>query len=440
MKLNYKNTVFIGLAFFVILMLWQVYNTYCPLMLKPLLSHFLNIEDENKVLYLVGIIMAVDNIFALFLLPIFGNLSDKTNTRFGKRMPYIIVGMILSAIIFPFIAIFFMMNSLIGIISAMLFLLAVTHMYRSPAVSLMPDVTPKPLRSKANGIINLIGYLGAIIAGALAMFFKKEDQYFIPFVISSACLLLALLILVLKIKENKLVSEAQEAIILGEKESTTIEEVKTNGSLSKADKRNFIIIIISVFLWFMAFNACETFMSTYFQDLMVNAGKESSDGVSFAGKAVIFLTVSSIITFIPASILANKIGRKLSVVIGLVLLILGFGISIFQNDISIIFIIAICLVGIGWAIINVNSYPMIVEMSSQENIGKITGYYYVASMLAQSATPVILGIIMTLFGQTKPLFYYSLILSILALIVFILFKENKKRREIKKGLEAFDVE
>lgn len=440
MKLNYKNTLFVGLAFFVILMLWQVYNTYCPLMLKPLLKDALNIEDENKVLYIVGIIMAIDNVFALFLLPIFGNLSDKTNTRFGKRMPYIALGMISSAIIFPFIAVFFMMNSLIGVIISMLLLLTVTHMYRSPAVSLMPDITPKPLRSKANGIINLVGYIGAIIAGALAMVFKREDQYLFPFIISSGCMILALIILLIKIKENKLVAEAEKEILKGEEEAETLEEIKDDGKLSKADRRNFIIIIIAVFLWFMAFNAVETFMSTYFVDLMLAHGKDAASGVSAAGTAVIILTVSSIITFIPASFLASLIGRKLSVAIGLSILIAGFILAIFQIKFGIIFIIAIALCGIGWAMINVNSYPMIVEMSNQKNIGKITGYYYVASMLAQSVTPILLGIIMTLNGKTKPLFYYASIVATLAFVVFVFFKEKNVRHIKKKGIEVFDVD
>ena len=440
MKLNYKNTLFVGLAFFVILMLWQVYNTYCPLMLKPLLKDALNLEDENKVLYIVGIIMAVDNIFALFLLPIFGNLSDMTNTRFGKRMPFIALGMISSAIVFPFIAIFFMMNSLIGVILSMLFLLTITHMYRSPAVSLMPDITPKPLRSKANGIINLVGYIGAIIAGALAMVFKREDQYIFPFIIASGCMILALIILLVKIKENKLVAEAEKEILKGEEESETLEEISEDGRLSKGDRRNFIIIIIAVFLWFMAFNAVETFMSTYFVDLMLGQGKDAASGVSAAGTAVIILTVSSIITFIPSSFLASLIGRKLSVAIGLSILIAGFIIAIFQIKFGIIFIIAIALCGIGWAMINVNSYPMIVEMSNQKNIGKITGYYYVASMLAQSVTPIILGIIMTLNGKTKPLFYYASIVASLAFIVFIFFKERNVRQIKKKGIEVFDVD
>lgn len=253
-------------------------------------------------------------------------------------------------------------------------------------------------------------------------------------------MLLAIIILLVKIKENKLVEEAQNDLVKGEEESTLHEKIDEQGNLSKKDKKNFYIIIVAVFLWFMAFNAVETFMSTYFVDLMKNAGHEASKGVGIAGQAVIVLTISSILVFIPASHLASKIGRKWSVCIGLLLLILGFGVSTQLKDFNIIFILAISICGIGWAMINVNSYPMILEMSNQNNIGKITGIYYVASMLAQSVTPVLLGIIMTLQGHTKPLFYYSLGLSILAFIIFVFFKENNCKKNIKTGLEAFDVD
>ena len=182
LKLNYKRTFFIGCAFFSILMLWQVYNTYCPLMLQSLLADKFNVE--NELTYVIGIIMAADNLFALFMLPIFGKLSDKTNTKYGKRMPYIIVGMVLSALLFPLIVVCFMKGSLAGVIIMMGIILIIMNAYRNPAVALMPDVTPKPLRSGANGIINLVGYIGAVIAGALAMFLKTEETYLFSFLIA----------------------------------------------------------------------------------------------------------------------------------------------------------------------------------------------------------------------------------------------------------------
>ena len=216
LKLNTKTTFFIGLAFFAILMLWQVYNTYCPLILEELLAS--KYEDSDRLTYVIGIIMAMDNLAALILMPIFGNLSDRTHTKIGKRMPYILIGMIASAICFPLIAVFYLNNSLIGVILFMGFVLIIMQSYRSPAVALMPDVTPKPLRSKANGIINLVGYIGAILAGALAIFFKVGEgdkggyTYLWPFLISAVCMIVAMVILWLKVDEPDILEKNKDDI------------------------------------------------------------------------------------------------------------------------------------------------------------------------------------------------------------------------------------
>ncbi|MBQ3253219.1 MAG: MFS transporter, partial [Acholeplasmatales bacterium] len=170
LKLNYKRTLIIGFAFFTILMVWQAYNFYCPLYLKYLLKDILEEKDITQYTeFIVGCIMALDNVLALFLLPIFGKLSDKTNTKYGKRMPYIIIGMATTIRVFPFISICYMANSLVGVIIVMLLVLVIMNIYRSPAVALMPDVTPKPLRSSANGLINLVGYFGPVLISVVNM-------------------------------------------------------------------------------------------------------------------------------------------------------------------------------------------------------------------------------------------------------------------------------
>ena len=447
-------------------MLWQVYNHYCPLFLDYLLREHTNLSDGNERLYIIGIIMACDNLLAVFMLPLFGTLSDKTKSRFGKRMPYIFVGMILSAIIFPLIPVMFICNSLVGLIIMMGIILIIMNMYRNPAVALMPDVTPKPLRSQANGIINFVGYLGAIIAGALAMFLKITNDKgadwipsasgytnaIIAFCIASFFMILALVILCLKIKENKLVQENAEQLALGEELSETHANVETSDKLSKEDKRNLIILLISIFLWFMAFNAIETFNSLFCKNVLNNE--------SAGGTIVIILTVSSIITFLASMQLPAKIGRKKCVSLGLLGLLIGFVIilthlllnGVFAKgydsstaNVSIIPIyIAIIFCGIGWALINANSYPMFVEMSNKNNVGKFTGLYYTFSMLAQTATPVLVGILMSLRTTgLKILYIYSFTLVLLAIIVFVQFKESKKQKdnlETKKGFAALNVE
>lgn len=389
--------------------------------------------------------MANDNLVAIFMLPIFGTLSDKTTSKWGRRMPYIAIGMILSALLFPLIAVMFILNNLVGLIIMMGIILIIMNMYRNPAVALMPDVTPKPLRSKANGIINFVGYLGAILAGGLAMFLKITDSSsndwvpsksgytnaLIAFIIASLFMILALVLLVVKIKENKLVNETATDLEIGENLSEAHGNI--DEKLNKVDKRNVIILLISIFLWFMAFNALETFNSLFCKNVLNNEGA--------GGTIVIILTVSSIITFIASVNLPTKIGRKKTVLIGLLLLLIGFFIIVMHLVISKVFTanfdstvtkvsiipiyFSILLCGIGWALINANSYPMLVEVANKKNVGKYTGYYYTFSMAAQTVTPILIGIIMSLKTTgLRVLYIYSFIIAIFAFVVFIFFKEK----------------
>lgn len=434
LKLNTKTTFYVGLAFFAILMLWQVYNTYCPLILEELLAN--KYSDSDRLTYVIGIIMAMDNLAALILMPIFGNLSDKTHTKIGKRMPYILIGMVASAIGFPLIAVFYLYNSLIGVIIMMGLILVIMQSYRSPAVALMPDITPKPLRSKANGIINLVGYIGAILAGALAMVFKVSSgttggkTYLWPFIISAVLMLVAMIILKFKIDEPKILEEVKDDIEYGETQSKSLSDIKEDKPLDRKDKINLIILLIAIFFWFMAFNSVETFNSLFAKKILDNSG--------IHGTFTIILTVSSILSFIFFSGVSSKIGRKMTVLIGLVMLVAGLGgMALFtllctaETVKKLVFIIYIftAIIGIGWALVNINSYPMIVEMASQKNIGKFTGFYYTSSMIAQTATPILVGLIMSFnTNGLKILYVYAAVLMAISLFIFIFSKERKNNK------------
>ena len=434
-------------------MLWQVYNTYCPIMLEYLLK--LNFGEDKDYFYITGIIMAIDNVVALIVMPIFGNLSDKTSTKYGKRMPYILIGSILSALIFPLIAVTFIINSLLGVIITMCLILVIMQSYRSPAVALMPDLTPKPLRSSANGIINLVGYFGAIMAAGIGMIFSIKDTTPLdeatsiavyPFVITTVVMLIITVVLAFKINENKLLEEMQDDLKLGEEMSETLEVIQEDKPLSKKDKTNLWVLIISIFLWFMAFNSVETFNSLFCKDIFGNS--------SVHGTFTIVLTFSSVFAFAVFSSLSRKIGRKMTICLGLGLMIIGFlVVSIFtytmdpnvENNSYVIVYLSTFLLGVGWALINVNSYPMMVEMASGKNIGKFTGYYYGASMLAQSITPILVGLIMTNNNiGLKALYVYACVFMVFALITFIFIKENKdarlknKQTNSKSFLELMD--
>lgn len=443
LKLNYKRTFIIGLTFFTILMLWQMYNYYCPLFLARLFKNTYGDKDYN---YLIGIIMAMDNVLALFLLPLFGNLSDRTHSKYGRRMPFIVVGTIVSMILFPLIPLFFAKNSLVGVIATMGLVLIFMQMFRNPAVSLMPDVTPKPLRATANGIINFVGYIGAIFAGAIQMIslFKMPNieteipnpyLFIIPFAFTSILMLVSLIILIVKIKENKVLEEMKLDMEVGEQLAETEAASKPDHKLTKQDKTNLVLLIASIFLWYMGFNAVETFWSTYGIEVM-NKGSVSI--------ATVALTVASLITFIPAGKLVSKIGRKWSIILGLGLMIISLGGCFICSQISlktnlVIYILLFVISGVGWAFINISSYPMVVEMSDKNSVGKYTGLYYTSSMLAQSITPICVGFLMDALGY-ESMFAYATGFMILALIVFVFIKStHKPLDDNKSGFENFDI-
>lgn len=424
LKLNNKRTFLVGFAFFTILMLWQVYNYYCPLFLESLLKTYKGDSDYH---YIIGLIMALDNVLALFMLPIFGSLSDKTKSKMGKRMPYIIVGTIISLIAFPFIPFLFLKNSLVGVILMMAIILIAMNVYRSPAVALMPDITPKPLRSKANAIINFVGYIGAIIGSVLTMIFSiKNPQSLIwPFVITSIFMAVALIVLVLKIRENKIVESMKEELELGEKLSETNEEIVPDKPLSKLDKRNLILLIFSVFLWYFAFNAVETFGSIYGTQVL----KTDKWGILTA-----ILAISSLITFMPSILISNKLGRKTSIILGLGLMIFSLGMACIIKQFNFWLVLLFIVAGAGWAIINVNSYPMFVELASCKNVGKYTGAYYSASQIAQSITPILIGFVFDKIGL-QAYFPYATIFMIIALVVFAFVVVPKKNVKVENNIE-----
>lgn len=440
LKLNYKLTFKVALAFFGILMLWQVYNTYCPIILEAMLKE-LGLTETN---YIVGIIMALDNVAAIFIMPIFGRLSDKTKTRFGKRMPYIVIGMLLTIVTFPFIALMCMWNNFAGVIAFMLLFLIIMQSYRSPAVALMPDLTPKPLRSGANGIVNLVGYMGGVFATVLGMFsiFKLNSQSSLneiqnkviwPFIVCTAVLIVVLVLMIIFIKENNLLNQTREDVLYGEKLSDTHEIINEDNVLSKKDKRNLFIILAAIVLWYMGFNSFETFGSLFFKNVV-------GDSTMYSTMAMV-LSIVSIVTFIFFSTISNRIGRKLSIIIGLVAIAIALAsvalVSILPNITfvdeeanvmigwKIFFIGMSVLIGFGWALVNVNSFPMVVEYSNTKNLGKFTSFYYISSMIAQSITPIVVGLIMDFntLGQ-RLLFVYASSLMVLSIIAVIFVKEK----------------
>ena len=427
MKLDTKRTILIGFAFLSISAFWQMYDNIIPLILK----YFFNIGDM-----LSGGIMALDNIFALFMLPIFGALSDKVSTNRGKRTPFIFVGTILAVIFMIFLPIAANMRNLALFMVMLLLTLIAMSTYRSPAVSLMPDVTPKPLRSKGNAIINLMGAVGIILVLGLTMVLSgskdnNTPNYIFLFLAVAAIMIIALIIVLTKVDENRFVAER----IALEKEYGIEDEVEDDGSggakLPADVKRSLVFLLLSVAFWFMAYNGVTTAFSKYATEMW------GMGGGSYAG-AMMLASIGALIAFVPVGIISSKLGRKKVILFGVILLAISwFAAFMFKSPNAGIYVVFI-LVGIAWASINVNSYPMVVEMCKGSDIGKFTGYYYTFSMAAQVFTPILSGFFLEHVGYWT-LFPYATLFSVIAFVTMLQVKHGDSKPEApKKGVEAFE--
>lgn len=425
MKLNTKRTVLIGLAFMTICTFWQIYNNVIPLILKTTF----NMNEA-----LAGAIMGADNVLALFMLPLFGMLSDKTNSKFGKRKPYILFGTITAVISMIFLVLFNTPTTFVGFVIFLGIVLIAMSTYRSPTVALMPDITPKPLLSKANAIINLMGTVGGIIALVLiALLVPKGDNpnYLTLFVIVAIIMLSGVIVLFIFGNEKKFAAEKDQL----EKEYSFTEK-KDNlekTKLSPEKRKSLIFMLSAIFLWFFGYNAI---ISAYSKYAVI---KWKLDGGLYA-YALIVAQVVALIAFIPIGNIATNIGRKKTIFIGISLLSFSFLVAGFFQSFNIIILFLFGLAGIGWAAINVNSYPMIVSLSDSSDIGKYTGFYYTASMSSQIVTPILSGLLLEYVGYWTLFPYGTIFIALSALPLF--FVKYGDSIPIKKGskLEAFDVE
>ena len=436
MKLNTKRTLIVGLAFMSISAFWQVYDSIVPLILKDVFD----LRDD-----IAGIIMAMDNILALFMLPVFGALSDRTNTRFGKRMPYIVFGT-LAACVFAFLMpVSVARKSLALFIVTLGGALLSMATYRSPAVALMPDVTPKPLRSKANAVINLAGTVGGILMlGAIAVLAPADGvSYFPLFILLIVFMLLCIGGLFAKVKEPQLAALAEEeARAMGVSDEVSTDE-NAGRKMDKNARISFAFMLASIFLWFMGYNAITTSFSKYAN---VYWGLE---GGAFAYTLMI-AQAAAIIAYIPVGIISTKFGRRKTIMGGIVLLTIAFGSCVFFKTFGGLIFFFFILAGFGWAAIGVNSFPMVVEMCKGADVGKYTGYYYTASQSAQIITPILSGLVLEhgykLLGSVNPdagyvlLFPYGAIFAAASFVTMIFVRHGDSKAEAKKGLENFDID
>ena len=433
MKLNYKRTLLVGLAFLSISAFWQLYDAVVPLILK----NTFDMPDD-----IAGVIMALDNVLALFLLPLFGKLSDKCETPLGKRTPFIIGGTACAVIFMNLLPVVDRSGSMTLFVALLGLLLISMGTYRSPAVALMPDVTPKPLRSKGNAIINLMGALGGVFTLAVTgMLVGKQangrPDYQPLFIAVSALMVVAVLILLFFVKENKLTAEAtkiNEELDAANAEQAASAAAKDHnmGALPPEMRRSLILILASVFFWFMGYNAVSTSFTKY-------VSVRWNYDLAAASQCLMVGTVAAVLSYLPVGMLSSRFGRKRIIQIGVIVLACAFAAAACFANFSVAMYGVFALVGMAWAMINVNSYPMVVEISKSGDVGKYTGYYYTFSMAAQIITPILSGMLLQHVGYHTLLPYAAIMVAISFVTISLTRHGDSKPQPPKDKLEAFDV-
>ena len=512
MKLNYKRIILVGFAFFLIQAFWQAYDNTIPM----ILTNKFGMSQAWS-----GAIMALDNVLALFMLPMFGAISDKHHSKWGRRTPFIVVGTLIAAVML--IALSFVDNAqlhhisdvaaiddpaaletiydreadetlltpggqkfvlsrqftkeeftqirsqitvdgaavtnpdytnyvmparqacawdatakspvtLVFFIALLLVILVSMAVFRSPAVALMPDVTLKPLRSKANAVINLMGSAGGILVLVLGMVFATSAvrnslmSYTGYFAVIAAIMLAALVVFMLTVRENEWAAEMQQQSVelgLEDKEEAATGERK----LSVDEVKPLIFLLLSIVLWFFGYNAVTSKYSVYASNIL---HKDYN-------LTLIIAQAAAIISYLPVGFIASRVGRKKTILAGVVMLTAAFTTASFMSAESPTMLMnaMFALAGIAWATINVNSFPMVVEMCSGGNVGKYTGFYYTASMAAQVATPMLSGLLMDRMGM-HVLFPYAAVFTALAFVTMLFVRHGDSKPEVKRGLEALD--
>ncbi len=467
MKLNYKRTILVGMAFFLISAFWQAYDAIVPL----ILTNRFGLPQAAS-----GAVMSLDNVLAVFMLPLFGALSDKRNTRFGKRTPFIFFGTI--AAVVSFIALTFVDNyqlmrvvaagipnlqqgtmtdeafaellrrealaltvenplPLVGFIATLLVVLVAMATFRSPAVALMPDVTVKPLRSKGNAIINLTGTAGGILVLVLGMVFataKKPYMSYTGYVVAVCCVMLVgFIVFLLSVKEKKWAAEMEEDTVRYGLADATPEDAGDKGTLSRPELRSLLLILASVALWYVGYNSITSKYSVYATNIL-------EFDYNFT---LIIAQAAAVVAYIPAGLLASRIGRRKTILSGVLILAAAFATGLFINPTTppAVMYPVFVLAGIGWATINVNSFPMVVELAKKGDVGKYTGYYYTASMAAQIVAPILSGALYDWVGMRYAFFSFGAVFVLFSFAT-MLFVRHGDAEAIppKSALEHLDVD
>jgi len=406
-RLDVKKTLLLSFGFFASSIAWSIYNSFVPQIL----------EGFIKSTTLIGLIMTIDNVFGVIFQPVFGKLSDNTRTRFGRRMPYIFIGLPICAITFALIPGMTSMWSLMAVLIVFTFVMSA---WRSPVVALMPDLTPGPLRSQANGIVNLMGGIGSLIAFFAGGILFKAGGFPLPFIMSAVMMLLALAVMALFVREPK------QAYL----HETDTAKKKPGVVLDKNEKKSLLLILFGVFFWFTGYNAVETFFTLYATNTL---------GMN-PGDAAMTLSIFSL-TFlgfaVPAGFIGAKTGRRKTILVGLAGIIILFLPLIFLAN---VWATRLCLFlgGFFWALVNINSLPMVVRLSGEEKIGTFIGYYYFFSFSSQIVSPILFGAVRDITGHYKVLFLYTCIAFALAMVCLFFVRHGEEKSEQTSTIQVLE--
>ena len=439
LKLNNKRTILVGLAFLSISAFWQMYDSVMTL----ILTGTFQLNETVS-----GAIMAADNVLALFLLPLFAAISDRTETRIGRRMPFILGGTAAAVVLMNLLPLLDNRYAaapspvtLAGFVAVLALLLVAMGTYRSPAVALMPDVTPKPLRSKGNAIINLMGAVGGILYLAVAAVMYPTSRtegaahvdYQPLFLVVSLIMAAAVVVLFLTVREPKLAEENRRLEAAHPEWDLAEDDGSGHETLPAPVKRSLGFLLVSISLWFIAYNGVTTWFTRYVAEVM-------GEGLGGASTCLLVATAGAIVSYIPVGAAASRFGRKKTILFGVALLaacfLLGFVLTTVYSSIQPIMYLVFALVGLAWAAINVNSLPMVVEMCRGSDIGKFTGYYYTFSMAAQVVTPIAAGALISAVGY-RVLFPYAACFAALAFVTMCFVRHGDVKAAGKRGLDAF---
>jgi len=420
-KFNFGKLFLIGFGFFGVSVLWSLYNTYVPILLEQKFA-----LDAAA----IGFFMSLDNIAALFIQPPVGAWSDRLRTRLGRRLPFILVGAPIAAVAFGLVP---LANTLPFFVACTVTTILAMAFWRTPVVALMPDVTPSRLRSQANGIINFMGGLGLVLGTSIGATLVKQNQAY-PFWFGSLLVVLAAALVLIFVREPKVYENNPNA----EKPNMW----KSLKELFTSKHGDAIRIFLAIFFWFIAYNAIEAFLSLYGIN---HLGLDKSG----AGKLITSVGFSFLLFSIPAGFIGAKLGRRKTIGMGLLIMILVL-LSVYflpkelliqaHGKLPILgdfmnLTILLLLAGIGWACININSLPVVVDLTDPIHIGTYTGLYYLFSTLAAIAGPNINGWIVKLTGNNYASIFIigPLFMAAAFAMVFGMHEGNGKTRTAAEG-------